>query len=162
MHFPAKEDLLFADDPFRPEALARALTGRVAGESALDVVRAWMASTMGHLEAEDGGEEAGRVWWRRSVRARLLVEDDDLRGRARAGDRDLEQLVADGVGRDLDLPGDALVPRLAATTVVVGLRELYATREARAVTQPAAADLMPLVDRVLDFARADVRAVVDS
>lgn len=163
VHFPAKEDLLFADDPFTPDSLAPVLAGRAADEKALDAVRAWMAATMRQLDAQasgDGGpgEDAGRVWWRRTVRARLLVDDDDLRGRARAGYRDLEQLVADGIGADLGLPRDALVPRLAAATVVVGLREIYATREVQAMTAPAAADLMPLVDRVLNFARAGIQA----
>lgn len=166
VHFPAKEDLLFADDPFTSDALARVLAERAAGETALDAVRAWMASTMRQLDAQASGGgrpvegDAGRVWWRRTVRARLLVDDDDLRGRARAGYRDLEQLVAAGVGGDLGLPGDALVPRLAAATVVVGLREIYATREVQAMAAPAAADLMPLVDRILDFARAGILASV--
>jgi AcrR family transcriptional regulator len=158
LHFPAKEDLLFADEPFRVHSLAQVLAERGAGRSTLDAVRVWMAATMHDLDTQDDGGDAGKVWWRRAVRARLLVEDDDLRGRARAGYRDLEQLVADGVGRDIGLPADALVPRLAATTVVVGLREIYATHEAQAVARLAMADLMPLVDRVLDFARAGIRA----
>lgn len=160
VHFPAKEDLLFADEPFTAEALARTLAERGHGASTLDVVRDWMASTMQRLDAQEvDGDDPGRVWWRRAVRARLLIDDDDLRGRARAGYRALELLVADGVGRDLGLPGDGLVPRLAATTVVVGLREIYTTNEALAVATPGTADLMPLVDRVLEFARAGIDAL---
>lgn len=79
-----------------------------------------------------------------------------LSGRARAGYRDLEKLVAAGIGQDLDLVADALIPRLAATTTVAGLREIYATAEAKAAE--GMTELIPLVDRVLDFARAGIAA----
>lgn len=160
VHFPAKGDLLFADDPFSPVELDRRLATRSHGESTLDALRDWMATTMRRLEAEDAGsdEDRGQVWRRRAVRSRLVIDDDDLRGRARAGYRDLELLVAAGIGQDLGLPGDALVPRLAAVTVVAGLREVYATREARALEGPESGRLLALVDRVIDFARAGLAA----
>jgi AcrR family transcriptional regulator len=156
VHFPAKEDLLFADDPFTPGSLGRRLAVRAAGESTLDAVRDWMVTTMRGLDAEtDAGSGAGaRIWRQRAIRLRLVVDDDDLSGRARAGYRDLEKLVAAGVGQDLGLAADALVPRLAATTTVVGLREIYATSEA--VAARGMGELVPLVDRVLDFARAGI------
>lgn len=159
VHFPAKEDLLFADDPFTGVELGRRLAARSPGESTLNALRDWMATTMRHLEGEDAartadGEDGGRVWRRRALRSRLVIDDDHLRGRARAGYRDLERLVAAGIGQDLGLPGDALVPRLAAITVVAGLREVYATREAQALEAPGTGELLALVDRVLDFARA--------
>lgn len=161
VHFPAKEDLLFADDPFAPRSLATRLDARRPGESTLDAVRDWMATTMRQLDADDAatgtdGDDDVRVWRRRALRSRLVIEDDDLRGRARAGYRDLELLVATGIGQDLGLPADALVPRLAATTVVTGLREVYATREAQTITAHGAGDLIPLVDRVITFAQAGI------
>lgn len=147
VHFPTKEDLLFGDDPFAAESLAARIRER-ANESTLDAVRAWMADTMGNL-ADDG--PARDVWHRRALRVRVITADEDLRAKARAGYYKHELPVAEGIGQDLGLPPDALAPRLAATTVITGLRELYETREASGTNT---AELLSLVDRVLDFARA--------
>ncbi|ADJ44737.1 TetR family transcriptional regulator [Amycolatopsis mediterranei S699] len=156
LHFPAKDDLLFADDPFTPESLEERLRARTA-ESTLDAVGDWMHATMRELDARDhdSGADPAHLWQRRALRAGLLMADDDLRGRARAGYRDLELLIAAGIGADLGLPADALLPRLAAVTVVTGLREIYVTREGR--TRSAASELSDLVDEVLAFARAGLR-----
>ncbi|MGW4065434.1 TetR/AcrR family transcriptional regulator [Amycolatopsis sp. NPDC004747] len=156
LHFPAKDDLLFADDPFTPESLAARLRDRQA--STLDAVRDWMHATMRELDERDreSGVDPAHLWQRRALRADLLMADDDLRGRARAGYRDLEVLVAAAVGDDLGLPADALLPRLTAVTVVAGLREIYVTREGR--TRTAASELAGLVDEVLAFAQAGLHA----
>lgn len=156
LHFPAKDDLLFADDPFTPESLAARLRDRQAGT--LDAVRDWMHATMRELDERDreSGVDPAHLWQRRALRADLLMADDDLRGRARAGYRDLEVLVAAAVGDDLGLPADALLPRLTAVTVVAGLREIYVTREGR--TRTAASELAGLVDEVLAFAQAGLHA----
>ncbi|TQL90764.1 TetR family transcriptional regulator [Actinoallomurus bryophytorum] len=158
LHFPAKEDLLFADDPFTPESLGLRLRSRGPKEGTLEVLRDWMHATMRSLDASDAEEpqDLGRVWQRRALRSRLLMDDDDLRGRARAGYRDLEQLVAAGIGEDVGQAADALLPRLAASTVVGGLREIYATREAQEKTGAATSELFDLVDGVLAFARAGI------
>ncbi|MBB4911656.1 TetR/AcrR family transcriptional regulator [Actinophytocola algeriensis] len=152
LHFPTKEDLLFADDPFTPASLADRLTGRT--KPALDVVREWMRDTMGSLDRHDADRcrEPGEVWARRTRRAALIAEDDDLRGRARAAYRDLELLIAAAIGEDVDLPADAMAPRLTAYALIGGLRELYTTREVR-----QDADLSPLVDQVFTFARAGLK-----
>ncbi|MFJ1767588.1 TetR/AcrR family transcriptional regulator [Amycolatopsis sp. NPDC088138] len=158
LHFPAKEDLLFADDPFAPESLGPHLRDRKPA-STFDALRNWMHTTMRELDASDLEQEPdpAQLWRRRALRAQLLMEDDDLRGRARAGYRDLELLVATGIGEDIGLPADALVPRLAAVTVVAGLREIYVTREGKAKAQSATSELSGLVNEVLAFAEAGVR-----
>ncbi|MGW3962399.1 TetR/AcrR family transcriptional regulator [Amycolatopsis sp. NPDC005003] len=156
LHFPAKDDLLFADDPFTPESLRAWLSSRKP-KSTLDAVREWMHATMRALDERDreSGADPAHLWQRRALRADLLMADDDLRGRARAGYRDLEVLIAAAIGDDLGRPADALLPRLTAVTVVTGLREIYVTREGRART--AASELAGLVDEVLAFAEAGLR-----
>lgn len=154
VHFPAKEDLLLADEPFTAESLDRRLAERSPGESALDALRDWMATTMQRPPEDDE-----RFWQLRALRSKLIVEDEDLRGRARAGYYRFERLVAAGIGEDLGLPPDALVPRVAAVTVITGLRELYETSEAHpAASSDDAGELLLLVDRVIDFARAGIAA----
>ncbi|WIX92994.1 TetR/AcrR family transcriptional regulator [Amycolatopsis sp. DG1A-15b] len=157
LHFPAKDDLLFADDPFTPESLEARIRRRKP-ETTLDAVRDWMHAIMRELDERDrdSGVDPAHLWQRRALRADLLMADDDLRGRARAGYRDLELPIAAGIGEDLGLPADGLLPRLAAVTVVTGLREIYVTREGRA--RPAASELSDLVDEVLAFAQAALTA----
>jgi len=157
LHFPAKEDLLFADDPFAPATLAARVETRAPGEFTLDAVRDWMATTMTRLSALTP-DDPDRIWRQRATRMRLIIADDSLRGRARAGYYAAEQIIADGIGHDLGLLPDALAPRLAATTIITGLRELYETREARGPA-PSTAEFLALVDRVIDFARAGLAAL---
>src|SRR5690349_3349761 len=60
LHFPAKEDLLFAADPFAVRSLSERLAARAPDEDTLAALRAWMADTMGALEREDD-----TIWRRR-------------------------------------------------------------------------------------------------
>ena len=153
LHFPTKEDLLFADDPFAPESLAARLESRPG--TAIEAVGEWMCDTMRGLDERDAGRgsQPGEIWSLRTDRAALIAEDDDLRGRARASYYELERLIAAAIGEDLGLQPDALAPRLTAYAVTGGLRELYMTYEAHQ-SDTATEELLPLVDRVLDFARA--------
>ena len=156
LHFPAKDDLLFADDPFPVATLRERLRARAPGEDTLDVVHAWTWDVLHGLDRADGTDDPGWGAAQRVLRARLLMDDDDLRGRARAGYREMEQVVAEGVGADLGLPADAQVPLLTATSLVAGLREMSVTREGRDLTGTAAGGL---VDRVVAFARAGLVAL---
>ena len=147
LHFPAKEDLLFAADPFALRSLSERLEARAPGEDTLSALRAWMADTMGELEREDGA-----IWRRRSLRAQVIADDETLRARARAGYYEYEQVIAAGIAADLGVSPDALVPRIAATAVIAGLRELYETPEASEDREA----LLTLVDQVLAFARGGI------
>ncbi len=154
VHFPTKEELLFDAEPFTLESLVAFLEAREPHESALDALRDWMTSTMTDL---DSGESSGRVWERRALRAHIINAEPELRGRARAGYHEFERVLADAIGKDLNQPGTALTPRLAALTAVTGLRELYETDEAISLaTPPNAADLLALVDRVIAFTQAGI------
>jgi AcrR family transcriptional regulator len=163
LHFPAKDDLLFADeDPFRADRLAARLDQRAPGESALDALLDWMATTMRAAEAAPP-EETQRFWRLRSLRARLIAGDDQLRGRARASYAATEHVLAAAIADDLGLPPDALAPRLAAQAAVIGLRELYESQEARAAgPEPTAADLLPLVEQVIGFVDGGLTAMLRS
>ena len=156
MHFPAKEDLVFSDDdPFHPRLLKEWMQNRPAGQAALTALREWMHETIGHIESAN---DRGRYWRARALRARLIGADDKLRGRARASYLPSERIIAGAIGQDRDINGDSLMPRLVASSVVTGLRELYEAAEVReAGSEPRAADLLPLVDRVIDFAEAGMQ-----
>ena len=148
LHFPTKADLLFADDPFAPESLAARLADH-SGDT-LDAFGQWMHDTMRALDEDDTdqGREQGEMFSLHAKRAALIAEDEDLGSRARAFYSELERVIANALGKDLDMSPHALVPRLTAYTLVGGLRELYMADEASREELPA------LVDRVLEFARA--------
>ena len=115
-----------------------------------------MASTMTVLYS---AESSGRFWERRALRAHNINAEPELRGRARAGYYEFERTLADAIGGDIGEAGTALTPRLAALAAIIGLRELYETDEARALSSPPKpADLLALVDRVIAFAPPDSRA----
>ena len=158
VHFPAKEELLFDAEPFTLDGLSRRLSGRQPGESAFDALRDWMAATM--TQAEAGGPGPDRHFWeRRALRAHIINAEPELRGRARASYHPFERVLADAIGKDLGQPANALIPRLAALSAIAGLRELYESDEAHALTaSPSSADLLILVDRVIRFARAGTQS----
>lgn len=150
-HFPTKEDLLLGDDPFTADSLVRALADRAPGQDTLDVLRDWLEATLRALASDD----TERLWRRRALRSRLIADDDRLRGRARGEYYALERVVAAGVAADAGLADDALAARLTAATVVIGLRELYESTEARAAEgQEPLEALLALVDDVIGYARA--------
>jgi hypothetical protein len=105
-------------------------------------------------------DDASLYWRARALRARLIAENDRLRGMARASYATAERILAAAIADDLHAEPDALAPRLAATTAVTGLRELYDTREARSLgPEPTGADLIPLVNQVIDYTIAGLAAV---
>jgi len=162
VHFPTKEDLLFAADPFAVETLTARIRNRSDKETTLDALRDWMATTMTDLSSE-APENQKRVWHQRELRAHVINSDDTLRARARAGYYEYEQIIATGLGQDLNQPADSLVPRLAAITAVAGLRELYESREIRERNAPpSTVELLAWVDRVIDFIRAGIASLEDA
>ncbi|WP_028926493.1 TetR/AcrR family transcriptional regulator [Pseudonocardia acaciae] len=160
MHFPAKDDLLFADDDyFGADRLERRLTARPAGQQALEALRHWMVETIDDI-GSSRADRADRYWHARAQRARLIDENDRLRGLARASYSPMERILAAAIADDLHVEPDALGPRLAATTAVTGLRELYDSHEARSLgPQPTGGDLIRLVNEVVDYAIAGLAAV---
>ena len=158
VHFPTKEELLFDHEPFRLESLVERLESRQRSESALEALRDWMAATMSTVESSNGQLGEG-FWGRRALRARVINAEPELRGRARAGYYEFERVLAQAIGEDLGVPGTGFVPRLAALTAIMGLRELYEADEARGLGSTlSASDLLALVDRVIAFAGAGLKA----
>jgi AcrR family transcriptional regulator len=157
VHFPAKDELLFDAEPFTLESLTKRLAARELNESALDALREWMATTMANAET-NASELDPRIWERRALRAHIINNEPELRGRARASYFPFERVLADAIGKDLGQSGNNLIPRVAALSAVAGLRELYESDEAQALAAPpSAAELLELVDKVICFAKAGIK-----
>jgi AcrR family transcriptional regulator len=159
IHFPAKDDLLFADDDyFGADRLEHRLTARPPGQPALETLRQWMIETINDITSSKA-DHASHYWYIRALRARLIDENDRLRGVARASYTPAERILAAAIASDLHVGPDTLAPRLAAVTAVTGLRELYDSREARSLgPEPTAGDLVQLVNQVIDYAIAGLAA----
>src|SRR5580692_891477 len=154
VHFPAKEELLLDAEPFTLDSLSERLAARGPRESALEALRDWMATTMTDAETGSPGLD-GRFWERRALRAHIISNEPELRGRARASYYPFERALADAIGDDLGQSGNSLIPRIAALSAVAGLRELYESDEAQTLSAPpSAAELLKLVDGVISFVQA--------
>jgi AcrR family transcriptional regulator len=160
LHFPAKDDLLFADDDyFDADRLERRLTARPPGQPALEALREWMIVTINDITFSRA-DRASHYWHSRALRARLIGENDRLRGVARASYAPAERILAAAIANDLQVEPDALAPRLAAVSAVTGLRELYDSREARSLgSEPTAGDLIQLVSQVIDYTIAGLASL---
>jgi AcrR family transcriptional regulator len=154
VHFPAKEELLLDAEPFALDSLSERLSARRPHESALEALRDWMAATM--TEVESGPSELdGHFWERRALRAHVINNEPELRGRSRASYYPFERALAEAIGEDLGQTGNSLTPRIAALSAVAGLRELYESDEAQALAAPpSAAELLKLVGWVIRFVQA--------
>ncbi len=151
VHFPAKEELLLDAEPFTLDSLSERLSARRPNEPALEALRDWMATTMTEVET-NASELDGRFWERRALRAHIINNEPELRGRSRASYYPFERALAEAIGEDLGQSGNSLIPRLAALSAVAGLRELYESDEAQALASPpSAAELLKLVDGVISF-----------
>jgi len=105
-------------------------------------------------------ERTQEFWRQRWLRSRLILENPELRGRARGTYYEHEAVLAAAIAADRGQVPDALAPRLVATTVVSGVREVYASYEALpAAGTPSPDDLLGLIDRVIAFARTGVQAL---
>jgi AcrR family transcriptional regulator len=160
IHFPAKDDLLFADDDyFGADQLERRLTARPAGQPALEALRQWMTETIEDISSSRA-DRASLYWRARALRARLIDDNDRLRGLARASYAPAERILAAAIAGDLHVEPDTLAPRLAAASAVTGLRELYDSREARSLgPEPTGAGLIQLVNQVIDYATAGLAGI---
>ena len=142
--------------PWDPE---HRLTARPAGQPALETLRQWMIETINDITSSRA-DRASHYWHARAMRARLINENDRLRGMARASYTPAERILAAAIADDLHVEPDTLAPRLAAVSAVTGLRELYDSREARSLgPEPTAGDLSLLLNQVIDYTIAGLAAV---
>lgn len=110
LHFPAKEELLLDAEPFTFDSLSERLSPRRPNESALGALRDWMATTMTEVETNES-EVDGRFWERRALRAQIINNEPELRGRSRASYYPFEGSLAEAIGKDLGQSGNSLIPR---------------------------------------------------
>jgi len=152
VHFPAKEDLVLALGSQNLEALVRCVEERPDGVLALDAMRDWITKQV--EDAIDPTEDDDSSDLLRLIHT-VTEANPDLGMRVRGSDLRLESMLTIGIAEDLGLPHDALAPRLAAATVMSGIRTVtnpLLTDEHG--SGPSGEEVLVLLDKSMAFARA--------
>jgi AcrR family transcriptional regulator len=147
-YFPGKEDVLFADQRQRAEALRRALAARPAGEPPMTALRQALMSLA--AECEIDRERLLR-------RTRIMAATPSLQARGLAHQRTGEQFVTDLMAEWLGVdPAADLRPAIVAATTLAAMRVAFNSWLAGG----GKGDLRALVSDALDLLDGGLQAGV--
>jgi AcrR family transcriptional regulator len=142
-YFPSKEAVVFHDFDELFATLKATIEERPPEEGAIDALRRFLEDSLParHVDSEET-----------ELRKRLCIEDKALAAQSRHLLSRLEDVLREGVARDLGEPPDSLRPKLvaaAATAAMNAIDEDGADKERS----------MELLDEALVFLRAGVEAL---
>jgi AcrR family transcriptional regulator len=144
-YFPSKEAVVFHEFDGLFASLKETIDGRPEGETAIDALRRWIDETM--PDEHDDSEDA-------ALRKRMCVDEPALAAYQQHLLHKLEELLRDGVARDLDESPDGLRPKLVAAAAVAALTAIDDERGEKP-------ERMALLDETLVFLRGGVAALQD-
>lgn len=150
-YFPVKEQIVFHDNDESLASLRQRLTDRAPGESAVDAMRSWIADRVSESKLD---LDAARC--RRDV----IESDPALRTYERGQMAIVEQIVAEAVAVDLQLPADDLIPHMVGAATVAAFDALG--REMKAAPKPGTdvvAQSRNLIDDAMTFVGGGVQAL---
>jgi AcrR family transcriptional regulator len=142
-YFPSKEAVVFFDYEPIIAGLRAAIEQRPEGESTIDALRRWLEDSLPAERHESDKEQ---------LRHCLIADEPGLAAHHRHLLSRFEDILREGVARDLGDPPDTLRPKLvaaAATAALSGIGESGADK----------AESMQLVDQALVFLGAGVKAL---
>jgi len=152
-YFPVKEQLVFHDHDESLASLRAHLLDRPAGMTAADAMRSWIAERMTdkRMDLEDA-----------RCRRALIESDPALRTYERGHMASVEQIVAEAVAIDLDLPADDLIPHMVGAATVAAFDALGRQMK-REPVQPddVFAHAQRLIDDAMTFVGGGVQALAD-
>jgi AcrR family transcriptional regulator len=149
-YFPSKEAVVFGDLDESLASLESRLTGRSAGETTFEALRAFIVE---QLAAEN--ENIGR---REALRRRLIDSSDALAAHQRHVMGRFERLLAGCVASDLGDRPDDLEPRLVAAATVAALMSMRA-EDPDEHDKPVGAEGLARLDDALAFLRGGIAAL---
>lgn len=150
-YFPVKEQLVFHDSEETLVALRARLTQRAPGETAVDAMRGWIDE---YITAGDLDVEAARC--RRTV----IESDPALRTYERGHMARVEEIVAEAVAVDLQLPADDLIPHMVGAATVAAFDALGREMKAQSVhDEDVFAHARDLIDDAMTFVGGGVEAL---
>jgi AcrR family transcriptional regulator len=142
-YFPSKEAVVFHDFDGLFASLKETIEGRPEAETAIDALRRWLDDSL--PLHHDEGEEA-------EVRKRMCIDEPSLSAHQQHLLSKLEDILRDGVARDLGDSPDGLRPKLVAAAAVAALQAIDSERHDKA-------ESMALLDETLIFLRGGVAAL---
>lgn len=135
-YFPSKEDVVFADFPEMIDAMMARVHDRAPGETAIDAMRAWIASIFNDPSLDED---------RHRLRRKLVSESSALAARDRDLDGRCQTELAGALEEDL---GDELQARMVAAAAVAALSSLEDDKMGE--------DRLAVIDQALDFVRGGI------
>ena len=142
-YFPSKEEVVFYDFDGLFESLSEAIVGRPEGVSAIDALRDWVSHAM--PAEHDESPEA-------ELRKRMCIDEPALAAHQQHLLSKLEDILREGVARDLGEPPDGLRPRMVSAAAVAAMASLDSTSGPKSAR-------MALLDDALVFLRGGVAAL---
>jgi AcrR family transcriptional regulator len=145
-YFPAKEDVVFHDFGDMFEAIRQRIDERAEGETTMDALRAFVDALLSQMDHQDPAERCRR----RVILASPSLQqyDRELVGR-------IENVIADGLARDLGVEPGSLRARVVAAAAAAGLTALEQFFDKRHPPE----DPMAIFDEVFTFVRGGVEAL---
>lgn len=143
-YFPSKEEVVFYDFDGLFESLSVAILERPEGVSAIDALREWVSQAM--PVEHDQSPEA-------ELRKRMCIDEPSLAAHQQHLLSKLEDILREGVARDLGEPPDGLRPRMVSAAAVAAMASLDASPGGKS-------ERMALLDDALVFVRGGVAALV--
>lgn len=149
-YFPSKEDVVFADFPADFDAFAERLHGRDEDQTAIDVLRAFIADVLENAEVADDRE---------LCRKRVIKQSEALDAHRRALMGRMEDMLAEALARDLgNRPGD-LRPPMIASAAVAALGSLDRAGITDPESPPTREEALAMIDQALTFLQGGLAAL---
>lgn len=145
-YFPSKEDVVFHDFEEIFRAFGERMTDRRPGETAFDVVRAWISDFLEGDDVED-----------RRCRRELIENTPVLEAHDHANSARFQEVLAAGVAEDLGVAPDALGPKLVAAAAIAALEEVGRHYEIK----PVGPEALAVLDEALSFLEGGLAALRD-
>jgi AcrR family transcriptional regulator len=142
-YFPSKEAVVFFDFDALFASLKSTIEGRPEGETAIDALRRWLEHSL-PTKHEESDEAV--------LRKRLCIAEPSLAAHQKGLLSRLEEILREGVARDLGEPADGLRPKLVSAAAVAALSAIDDERADKA-------ESMALLDETLVFLRGGVAAL---
>jgi AcrR family transcriptional regulator len=142
-YFPSKEAVVFFDFDAMFASLKATIEERPEGETAIDALRRWLDHS---LPAEHKASDEA------VLRKRMCIDEPSLAAHQKGLLGRLEEILREGVARDLGEPVDGLRPKLVAAAAVAALSSIDDERADKAGSTA-------LLDETLVFLRGGVAAL---
>jgi AcrR family transcriptional regulator len=142
-YFPSKEAVVFHDFDAVFASVKTTVDQRPEGETAIDALRRWLDESLPAKRHESGDAE---------LRKCMIAEEPALAAQSRHLLGRFEDVIREGVARDLGDPPDSLRAKLVAAAATAALNAIEDSGTSKAKS-------MEMLDQALVFLRAGVEAL---